>query len=147
MSVEIRTARLEDLTGIVAMERESASAAHWSEAQYRQRFDDGVILVADQAGSLRGFVCARGVAGEWEIENVVVCSAQRQRGIANGLLSELVRRARSEAVSLIVLEVRESNLAAHRLYEKNGFQAEGRRKSYYRDPVEDAILYGLRFDE
>ena len=39
------------------------------------------------------------------------------------------------------LEVREANLAARRLYEKCGFRVEGRRRGYYRDPAEDAILY------
>jgi ribosomal-protein-alanine N-acetyltransferase len=68
-----------------------------------------------------------------------------RRGIADELLRELVQRAESE-VSAILLEVRESNLPARRLYEKHGFREVGRRREYYREPAEDAILYALRFN-
>jgi ribosomal-protein-alanine N-acetyltransferase len=99
--------------------------------------------VGEEAGKLCGFVCARAVAGEWEIENVVVAAEFLRRGIADELLRELVQRAESEA-SAILLEVRESNLPARRLYEKHGFCEVGRRREYYREPAEDAILYALR---
>jgi [ribosomal protein S18]-alanine N-acetyltransferase len=49
-------------------------------------------------------------------------------------------------VGAILLEVRKSNLAARGLYEKQGFREVGRRRTYYADPEEDAILYALRFD-
>jgi len=61
-------------------------------------------------------------------------------------LRELIRRAESEAASAILLEVRESNLPARRLYEKHGFREVGRRRVYYQDPADDAVLYALRFD-
>jgi [ribosomal protein S18]-alanine N-acetyltransferase len=57
----------------------------------------------------------------------------------------LIQRAENEAASAILLEVRESNLPARRLYEKHGFRGVGRRQVYYMDPTEDAILYALRF--
>jgi ribosomal protein S18 acetylase RimI-like enzyme len=62
------------------------------------------------------------------------------------LMRALIQRAKNEAVSAILLEVRESNLLARGLYEKQGFCKVGRRRAYYRDPAEDAILYALRFD-
>jgi len=102
--------------------------------------------VAEEAGQLCGFVCAKAVASEWEIENVVVAAEFFRRGIANELVSELIQRAANEAASGILLEVRESNLPARRLYEKHAFREVGRRRVYYRDPVEGAILYALRFD-
>ena len=88
----------------------------------------------------------KAVAGEWEIENVVVAAEFLRRGIANELVRELIQRAKNDNASAILLEVRESNLPARGLYEKNGFREAGRRRAYYRDPVEDAILYTLRFD-
>ena len=86
------------------------------------------------------------VAGEWEIENVVVAARFLRRGIANVLVRELIRSAENEEASAILLEVRESNLPARNLYEKHGFRQVGLRRTYYRDPVEDAILYALRFN-
>ncbi len=105
-----------------------------------------IAYAAEEAGQLCGFVCAKAVAGDWEIENVVVAAAFLRRGIANELLRNLIQRAAGEAASTVLLEVRESNLPARRLYEKHGFREVGRRRLYYRDPMEDAILYALRFD-
>jgi len=143
MPVAIRSAALNDVPAILAIERQAPSAAHWTAEQYKNLLGSGVVLVAEEAGSLCGFVCAKAIAGEWEIENVVVSAGFRRRGIADELLRELIQRALNEAASAILLEVRESNLPARGLYEKHGFRAVGRRQAYYSDPVEDAILYAL----
>jgi ribosomal-protein-alanine N-acetyltransferase len=154
MPVVIRSAALNDVPAILAIEQQARGAAHWTAEQYKKLVGSGVVLVAEQAaeeaaeeaGERCGFVCADAVAGEWEIENMVVAAEFLRRGIANELLRALIQRAENEAASAILLEVRESNLPARRLYEKNGFREVGRRRVYYRDPVEDAILYALRFD-
>src|SRR5271157_6338251 len=150
MPVAIRSAALNDVAAILAIERQAPSAAHWTSEQYTKLVAGGVVLVAEQAaeeaGKLCGFVCAKAVAGEWEIENVVVAAGFLRRGIADELLCALIARAESEAASAFLLEVRESNLPARGLYEKHGFREVGRRRAYYRGPVEDAILYALRFE-
>lgn len=145
MPVTISSAALNDVPAILAIEQSVPRAAHWTPEQYNNLVDNGVVLVAKQAGRLCGFVCAKAVAGEWEIENVAVSAALLCRGIANQLVRELIQRAKNEDASAILLEVRESNLPARQLYEKHGFRKVGRRLLYYRDPVEDAILYALRF--
>ena len=150
MPVAIRSARLNYVPAILAIEQRAPHAAHWTAEQYKKLMGDGLILVAEEAteeaSQICGFICASAVAGEWEIENVVVGAEFLRRGIANELVRELIQRAAGEAALAILLEVRESNLPARRLYEKNGFREVGRRRVYYRDPVEDAILYALRFD-
>jgi [ribosomal protein S18]-alanine N-acetyltransferase len=150
MPVAIRSAALNDVSAILAIEQQASYAAHWTAEQYKKLVGSGVVLVAEEAaeeaGPLCGFVCAKAVVGEWEIENVVVATEFLRHGIANQLVRELIQRAAGEAASAILLEVRESNLPARRLYEKHGFREVGRRRVYYRDPVEDAILYALRFD-
>lgn len=123
-----------------------ASAAHWTGEQYGNLVDRGVVLVAEQAGKLCGFVCAQNVAGEWEIENVAVAAEFLRCGIAGALMGALIERAREARVSAVLLEVRESNLAARGLYEKHGFREAGRRRLYYKVPEEDAILYTLRLE-
>jgi len=143
MPVTIRSAVPDDLPAILVIERQAASAAHWTQDQYERRVAEGIILVAEEAGSLSGFVCARVVAGEWEIENVVVAESTRRRGVADGLLLEILRRARDQAASAVWLEVRESNQPARFLYEKHGFHETGRRRMYYRNPDEDGLLYKL----
>src|SRR6266849_4480508 len=146
MTVAIRSAAFDDVSAILAIERQVPSAAHWPAEQYKKLVGSGVVLVAEEAGQLCGFICAKAVAGEWETENMVVPAEFLRRGIADELLRELIQRAENEAASAILLEVRESNLPARRLYEKHGFREMGRRRGYYRDPMEDAILYALRFD-
>jgi len=142
----IRAARLNDVPGILAIEQQTPGAAHWTREQYNRLVGSGVVLVAEEAGKLCGFVGAQAVAGEWEIENVVVAAGFLRRGVANELMRALIQRAKNEAASAILLEVRESNLPARGLYEKHGFLEVGSRRAYYRDPAEDAILYALRFE-
>ena len=146
MPATIRPAALNDVPAILAIEQQAPGAAHWTADEYSNLVGSGVVLVAEEAGKLCGFVCAKAIAGEWQIENVVVAAEFLRRGIANQLVRELIQRAASEAASAILLEVRESNLPARRLYEKQGFREVGRRRVYYRNPMEDAILYALRFD-
>ena len=146
MPLAIRSALLNDVSAILALEQQAPGAAHWRADQYNRLFDSGIILVAEETGKLCGFVCAQAVGGEWEIENVVVAAEFLRRGIAQELVRTLIQLAEHEAASAILLEVRESNLPARRLYEKHGFHEVGRRRMYYRDPAEDAILYALRFD-
>ncbi len=123
------------------------SAAHWTAKQYENLVDGGAVLVGEQSGGkLCGFICAQSVAGEWEIENVVVVAEFLRQGIASALMLALIQRAREEGASTVMLEVRESNLAARRLYEKHGFGEAGRRQLYYKVPEEDAILYTLPFE-
>lgn len=142
--VAIRAGRLNDVPAIVAIEQNAESAAHWTVEQYNNLVDRGVVLIAEQAGNLCGFICAQIVAGEWEIENVVVASELLRRGVASELIGALIRRAREGRASAVLLEARESNLAARRFYEKHGFRQVGRRRLYYKVPEEDAILYELR---
>jgi len=143
MPVTIRSATTEDVTAIVAIERESATAGHFTVEQYQQRRADGFLLVAEEESGIAGFVCAREVSREWEIENIVVAQSVQRRGVADGLLGEFVQRARSLDATAIWLEVRESNQPARKLYEKHGFKETGKRRAYYRNPDEDAVLYSL----
>jgi ribosomal-protein-alanine N-acetyltransferase len=141
---------LNDVSEILAIEQRAASASHWTSAQYGKLINDGVVLVAEldaeDTGKLCGFLCAQIVAGEWEIENVVVAAEFLRRGVASELMFALIQRAREGRASAILLEVRESNLAARGLYEKHAFREVGRRQLYYKVPDEDALLYVLRFE-
>ena len=147
MPVSIRFAVLDDVPALLAIKQEAASAAHWTREQYARLVESGIVLVAEEAGNISGFVCAKAVAGDWEIENMVVAKQGRRRGIGSGLLDELLRGVRNQAGAAVWLEVRESNQPARRLYEKHGFRETGRRPRYYGDPVEDAVLYEFRFEK
>ena len=144
----IRRATMKDVSSMIALSREVPSAASWSESSYRDVFNPGaparIALVSEHGGFLAGFVIARLNAEDCELENVVVSQAARRKGIGSELVEALLREARNRGAARIFLEVRESNSAARTLYEKCGFKVSGRRKSYYRDPSEDAVIYAVK---
>ena len=142
--MEIRYATAADLPHIRRMEEQASTAAHWNAAQYDALFAHApqrIALVAQDHLQLIGFLIARFLAGEWELENIMVDERYKKRGIGTTLVRRLLSEAQTAGATSLILEVRESNAPARRLYEKTGFTSEGRRNSYYRDPVEDAILY------
>jgi len=158
--VNIRPATFEDIRFIAELEKSCPTAAHWSEQSYRDSiagsgFPERVILVAEacrepsspvrgsDATRISAFLVARHVASEWELENIVVAPTVRRVGLGRQLLHVLLQRARETNSSSVFLEVRESNAAARKLYEKLGFDRIGRRSSYYSAPFEDAVLYRL----
>src|SRR5436853_7104419 len=144
MFVNIRPATLDDVSAILAIEGAAPTAAHWTREQYVALIEFGVVLVAEREAGVTGFICVREVAGEWEIENIVVPESVRRHGIGQAMLRVLLRKMQDAGGSAVWLEVRESNLAARRFYEKNGFRECGRRAQYYQQPTEDALLYQLQ---
>lgn len=94
----------------------------------------------DGAAGLVGYVVALVVAPEAEIADFAVAPDARRRGIGRALLTHALDDLADGTVRRVHLEVRESNLAARSLYESAGFRAVGRRRGYYRQPVEDALI-------
>jgi ribosomal-protein-alanine N-acetyltransferase len=142
--MEIRTAQTEDAPAILQLLRESPGSAQWSTAQVEQAMvRDLVLLACGPSQELQGFAIARRNGPEWELDNIAVGHASRRQGIARALLRELLQRARAGGAGAFFLEVRASNLAARALYEAAGFCQCGTRRTYYRDPQEDAVLYRI----
>ena len=137
-----------DVPAIIALAKEAATAAQWSQAQYEQVFlregtPTRLALVIEEDAGIRAFLVTRVVDLEWEIENIVVAGPARRHGLGVRLVGELQRLARLRGIKAIFLEVRESNRAARALYEKCGFAVASCRKGYYRNPDEAAIIYRL----
>ena len=145
--MNIRPASPADIPAMMRLVNHSATAAHWSREQYDQVFGDDppwrVALVIEEAVGMQGFLVARQVAAEWEIENIAIAGAARRRGLGTRLLGQFLDQARSEGATAVFLEVRESNQPARSLYEKWAFTENGRRPRYYTQPEEDAIVYRL----
>jgi ribosomal-protein-alanine N-acetyltransferase len=94
----------------------------------------------DAAAQVLGYVVALLVGPEAEIADLAVSPDARRQGIGRALLAGALVELKAAAVRTVYLEVRESNRAARTLYETNGFEAVGRRRGYYRSPVEDALV-------
>jgi ribosomal-protein-alanine N-acetyltransferase len=130
-----------DSASISNILRDSAEAAQWPPESYVKlaASPGGVFLVCEANTEVIGFVAARQVADEAEILNIAVLRDFRRKGVATTLLLSTLDKFRSSSIARVFLELRESNLPARALYEHHGFVPSGRRKSYYRDPIEDAL--------
>lgn len=123
-----------------AIER-AAFSDPWSAGQLRECLDAGLdFLVADRDGRVVGYVVAVRAADEAEILNLCVAPAARRAGTGRALVRAILDRVAAHGARAAYLEVRDSNHAARRLYEGEGFAPVGRRRDYYRRPVEDAIV-------
>lgn len=127
-----------------------AQAPQWPRSAYEAALDPAkprrLALVAEEAGTSRivGFVIARFTPPEAELESIAVAANLQRMGVGRRLVQELGRATGVLGVSSIALEVRASNEAALRFYEALGFFEVGRRKLYYTDPIEDAVLMESR---
>jgi ribosomal-protein-alanine acetyltransferase len=144
----VRPASPADIAAMMALETHAVTAAHWSRQQYERLFAADEprreALIIEREG-IQGFLVARALDKEWEIENMAVSGPARRHGLGTRLLGEFLDRARVAGAKMVFLEVRESNHAARALYEKWAFVQSGSRKGYYRGPEEDAITYCLYF--
>jgi ribosomal-protein-alanine N-acetyltransferase len=146
--VALRPAVLGDLEAVVAIEQMSFSDPPWSHASFlslitnRRAFFAVALSPADQG--VIGYVVAWAVGDEAEVANLAVSPSWRARGVGAQLLDAALDEVAEQGARVAHLEVRETNVAAHSLYQSRGFQPVGRRRRYYRDPVEDAVL--LRCD-
>lgn len=139
----IRPAELTDVPAIHAIEQR-VFADPWSTQDFRDCVSFALFLVAEEHAQIAGYVVALDAADEGEILNLAVAEGGRRRGLGRALVEAIVAALSERGVRQVYLEVRESNAAARALYAGFGFKDVGRRKAYYRRPVEDAIV--LRVD-
>ena len=140
----IRRARAVDAPRIAALERQCFGDP-WSEASFREAMDAAwsFVLVADEHGTVIGYLVGRDVAGTGEVLNLAIDPTRRRLGIARALLDEGLDELGSRGATEVFLEVRESNRPARQLYEDAGFRPVGMRAKYYRNPSEDALVLRL----
>jgi ribosomal-protein-alanine N-acetyltransferase len=143
VSALLRPAAESDLNDIVAIER-SCFADPWSEESFRRLLTGHPaifqVLVLPPEHHVAGYVIAFALGPDAELLNVAVEPRSRGKGYARQMLDALLIDLGGRGVKTAFLEVRESNVAAHRLYASRGFREIGRRKNYYRRPVEDALV-------
>jgi ribosomal-protein-alanine N-acetyltransferase len=137
----IRRMTSEDIAAIGGILAASPEAAQWNLSEFANpAWPPMTIWVAEQKREVVGVVAARMVADEAEILNLAVAPASRRQGIGQQLVDTAIKLARAEGVQSVFLEVRESNEAARAFYARLSFTQIGRRRGYYREPAEDALV-------
>lgn len=142
VSPSVRPMTVEDLDEVLAIERASFQTP-WSRGAFQYELTQNRVarcLVVREGRALSGYLCLWEIGREIHVTNVAVDPTRRRRGLARLLLGTVLEDARLRAVELVFLEVRPTNTDAVRLYESLGFRVIGRRKGYYFDTGEDALV-------
>lgn len=152
--MRIRPAEVDDAAAVLEIERACAEAPHWSEGIWAQVFSQQSLygfeaairspqrqcFVAEQDDEVVGFVVLGILSSVAELESIAVRENARRRGVGCSLCHQAMLWAQTMGAESMELEVRSVSLAAVALYQSLGFVEEGRRKGYYREPVDDALL-------
>jgi len=128
---------------LAALDRQCFAEA-WSESDWRGLLAGPALhawVLAAPGGEGLGLLAFQRAADEAELLRVGIVPARRGSGLGRRLLEHLLDHCRSVGVRRVWLEVRAGNAPARRLYAAAGFGPAGRRRGYYRDPPEDALVY------
>ncbi len=154
--INVREAKPQDVDAVVALERATDSAPHWSRAAYAaiMQQDNAAmrrcLMIAERSEadavtgfSLIGFAVAAMQGGTAELESVAVAVAVRRAGIARMLCEAVITQSKEHGASEMTLEVRAVSVGAIALYSGLGFTEIARRTGYYQQPGDDAVVMRL----
>ena len=132
-----------DIDAVLAIE-EASFTSPWTKEMYLAEFENTDIsyfyLAKTPLGEIIGFCSFWRVLDELHINNLAVAPEHRRSHVATALLSRVLEDGAKLGAVRATLEVRHSNDAAQRLYERFGFTVVGIRRAYYSNPVEDALV-------
>lgn len=142
--VVMRQMTVGDIDGVLEIERVSF-AAPWTRGMFEETLSSpvGMSFVAEENGRIIGYLIFYRAAREIHVMNIAVDKSRRGLGLASWMMSRVMDLGRRNSMETCFLEVRESNMPARILYEKLGFRQIGRRKKYYRETGEDALVMEL----
>ncbi len=145
MEIVVRRLQDQDIEALAEIEA-AAFSMPWSEKDFRNLLEHSYChyLTALAEGEVAGCCGYTESCGEATIDNVVVSERFRNQGIGQRMLQELILRGEAAGIEAFTLEVRVSNAAAIRVYEKSGFVSEGIRPGFYEKPREDAMIMWRR---
>ena len=145
MNLTFRKMTLDDVPAVVDLDQKSFSLP-WPERSFRFELTDNPASrcwVADLDGKIVGMIVVWLIVDEAHVATVATHPDYRRQGIGKRLLAHALRHMIRDGARSSFLEVRESNLAAQEMYRQFGYEVTGRRRRYYRDNDEDAILMNL----
>lgn len=139
--VTVRVMENEDIAAVSDLEQEIFSRP-WSKKGFMDALlsENTLFAVAKSQQKIVGYCGMYLALDEGEITNVAVSGTSRRKGIGGAMLEFLLEQAEKKGIKKIALEVRLSNQAAIRLYEKFGFEMKGIRRAFYQKPREDGFI-------
>jgi [ribosomal protein S18]-alanine N-acetyltransferase len=150
-SMRVRRMAAKDLDRVMELAARLPEAAQWPDAAYRAALNpesrpQRVSLVAEEVptAGIIGFAIASLLPPQAELETIAVATNRRRHGIGRLLFQAVAAELNLKDVTEIWLEVRGSNRTAIAFYASLGFAQAGLRRSYYADPIEDAVQMALK---
>ena len=139
--MDFRRSTPHDADGIARLEEEIfPDPWSWRSVSDLITTEGAMCFTASDNGRVVAYVIGRIIPPEGEIYRVAVAPEYRRRGIAYRLLDYAMKTSRGDGLEVAFLEVRSMNTAAINLYSAYGFKEIGRRKGYYHNPTDDAII-------
>ena len=139
--IHIREMTLEDIEQVYDLEK-SIFSIPWSKNSFESsvKNKNTLFIVAEEEGEILGYLGMYIFSEEADISNVAVSKQYRRQHIAKQMMDDILLKAQAAGVKHVTLEVRETNVAAIKLYENMGFVEAGIRKNYYEEPTENALI-------
>ena len=145
MNSTLRKMTVDDISAVVDLDQKSFSLP-WPERSFRFELTDNPAArcwVAELDGKVVAMIVVWLIVDEAHVATLATHPEYRRQGIGRRLLAYALRQMMQDGARSSFLEVRASNLPAQEMYRKFGYEATGRRRHYYRDNDEDAILMNL----
>jgi ribosomal-protein-alanine N-acetyltransferase len=140
-SIMVRRMNALDIDGVLAVEQQSFTTP-WSREGFVNEMNHELsyYLVLVEAGNIIGYAGMWLIVDEAHVTNIAILPEYRGRKLGNKLMTALLEHAKARGATRMTLEVRASNEVAQGLYNKFGFTSQGRRRNYYTDNKEDALI-------
>ena len=135
-----RVTNLEKAASDIAFIEKHCFATPWSVQQVKSSGDTTVFFTANDDGKVVGYAGMYTVLDEGYVTNIGVLPDHRKKGIGKALTNQLIDYSVSQKLAFLRLEVRVSNTPAINLYTSLGFKEVGKRKNFYSNPKEDALI-------
>ncbi len=143
MDITIRRMQKTDVDEVVRLEALSYGEHHWSKESFYNELENNLAhyyCAINKENTIMGYAGCWHIFEEAHITTLSVNPDYRKKGVAQNLLFAIIDDCYKNKIKYITLEVRESNVPAISLYEKNGFKSIGTRKGYYQDNNENALI-------
>jgi ribosomal-protein-alanine N-acetyltransferase len=136
---------LADIDAVLALAATLDSAPHWPRSAYESALDAAatprrIALLAEESSTVIGFAIVSLVPPQAELETIAVSPPFQRRKAGSALMTALIHALEASQITEITLEVRASNQAAQAFYLSHSFVSFGRRKDYYPDTGEHAVI-------
>lgn len=141
MDIKFRKMLPEDVYVVSGMEKQMFGTCTNAELYKRMCMDEkNIYMAAADNGKVIAYCTITALYETADLCNIAVKEEYRRCHIAEKLLEKCVITCKARGVTRILLEARESNTPALNFYKKMGFMEIGKRKNYYKEPCEDAVI-------